>query len=158
MPFEEYKKPSLKDLKKWKKNGVNYLGLFASAVAKKKLLSFCQLIELPIYENVKCHHITLLYKPKTIVIQSIESTLGKEFAIKVTGYGSNEYVSALRVEIAGMQSDNVAPHITMSVSNAEGASAKMSNDLDYEDIDGPEIQGTLAFYGRGKEYTHIPWK
>jgi len=158
-PFQPYTEPTPRDLKKWSKKGaITYLGLFINETDKETLIAFCQDNNITLHDNIKAHHVTIKFKPSQLVLHNCEPLLGEQFTIKVTGYGQDENVSALRVKMIKMQSDNVTPHVTMSVSNLEGASAKMSNDLDYEDIDGPEITGTLAFFGRGKEYTHIPWK
>lgn len=155
--FVDYTEPTAKDIKKWSQKGsVSYLGLFVDDQTKVDLIRFCKNNGIPVHGNIVCHHITLKFKPPQYVVENAEGMLGKKFEARITGYGTNENVTALRVSLSEIQSDNVTPHITVSLS--ENGEAKMSNDLHYKDIEGPVFTTTLGIYGRGRALTHIPWK
>ena len=155
--FVPYTEPTDRDLKKWSRPGsISYIGLFVNDTTKEGIIDFCKNNAIPLHSNIICHHVTLKFKPPQYVVENIQDLLGKNFQVEVTGYGSNKNVTALRVSLLNIQSDNVVPHITISL-GPEGE-AKMSNDLHYKNINGPVFMTTLGIFGRGKAYIHLPWK
>lgn len=157
--FTPYAEPTERDLKKWNRKGsISYIGLFVDDLETRRgIIRFCRVNNIPIHENIICHHVTLKFKPSKDVVEKIEHLLGKEFEVKITGYGSSSDVTALRVSLDGIQSDNTVPHVTISL--GPKGEAKMSNDLHYKDIDnGPVFTTTLGIHGRGRSMDYIPWK
>lgn len=156
--FTEYKTPTEKDLKKWNRKGsVSYIGLFIDDTTRRGILHFCRVNNIPVHDdNIVCHHITLKFKPEKDVVENAANLLGKDFGARITGYGTNENVTALRVSLVGIQSDNTTPHVTISL-GPEGQ-AKQSNDLQFKDINGPGFMATLGIFGRGRSMDYIPWK
>jgi hypothetical protein len=155
--FVDYSIPTETDIKKWSKKGsISYIGLFIDETTRKGIIEFCKNNEIPLHNNIVCHHITLKFKPTKEICENAESLLGSTHGAIITGYGSDENVTALRVSLLNIQSDNRIPHITVSL--GENGQAKMSNDLQFKDINGPGFVTKLGIFGRGKCMDYIPWK
>ena len=138
------------------KGAIAYIGLFIDEVTRKGIIEFCKKNSIPLHDNIVAHHITLKFKPSKDVVENAESLLGSTHGAVITGYGTSEDVTALRVSLLNIQSDNVVPHITISL--GENGQAKMSNDLTFTDISGPGFVTKLGIFGRGKCMDYIPWK
>ena len=103
-----------------------------------------------LHPQVKCHHMTVVFKPAPEVVAQLAGKLGKNIPLEVSGVGGDNCVQAVKVahplpkELA-----NRVPHITLAV--ADGAKPAQSNDLVFEDIGevGKELSlnGTLMAFG-----------
>ena len=93
------------------------------------------------------HHMTIKFKPSVEEVVSLP--IGQDVTLKIVGYASDDRGQA--VLVAGVDSTNELPHIT--VSTAEGVSPVYSNELlsaGVTEVDGPELDARIGFHN-GKE-------
>ena len=88
---------------------------------------------------------TVVYKPTLDQLKSVEPSLGNEVKMKVVGFGSDGEVQAVKVEASTNGITNRTPHITVAVK--EGAKPAKSNELEFEEWDGPVLLGHLEAFG-----------
>jgi hypothetical protein len=98
-----------------------------------------------LHKEEKMHHMTVVYKPSEEQCKSFEARLGSRVDLAVTGIGADDEVQAVRVvtELDGVA--NRVPHVTVAV--APGARPAKSNELSFEDWDGPVLKGTVMAFG-----------
>ena len=105
--------------------------------------------------NIENMHITFKFGD---IEKYPEELIGKEFEIKITGYGSDEKNSGFSVELPEelrkfYKSSNI-PHITVSIGEVDGVKGKPVDTakLDFMPLDEPKkINGKLGYfiYGQG---------
>ena len=151
----------MKDPKsKWSKRGkIVYMGIRLDPASEKKLQDWWEGTVGTLHDDVKCHHMTIAFKPAADEYEEYFETLGdSKVSLTVNGYVDAPHVQAVSVEDGGL-SENDIPHVTVAV--GPGGAAKDSNDAleARTDISGPTLTGTLMLFGRGKEIVgDIPWE
>jgi len=109
-----------------------YVGIFLDEEEQEKAKTLMRsgVLENPpsrgisLLENVKCDHLTLVFKPTEEELAALP--IGEEASIVVRGRAATLEIQALRCEV-DLPCKNENPHIT--VSHAEGVSPAKSNEL-----------------------------
>lgn len=146
---------SLQPRNKWRKKIV-YAGLFLDDTTKAQLERWWGQQEgtEPLFDKKLIHHLTLAFKPTQEDVESLP--LGKSIKMRIVGYGQDDKAQAIFVEIDGLRSNNAKPHVTMAISPS--GAAKNSNDLTVIPLRGITFEGTVGYFGKGKEYKEIAWE
>lgn len=152
---------------KWAKKGkIVYVGIRVDA---EDVSSWFEDQVADLLDNVKCHHVTLAWKPDIETAENFFNFFeGKEIKLKVVGYHISDKIQALKVDIVidGVVNNTVChndiPHITVAC--AEGVQPSFSNEAlktDCVPLEEPffkAIQGEFMIFGRGKEVVgELPW-
>lgn len=99
-------------------------------------------------------HITFEFKPSVLFDANF---IGKEYKIKVVGYGNDGYNEGYKVEIpdslVSFYKGSSVPHITTSIS--EGSSAKNTSKINFASIEPFYIYGKVGLFIQDKRTKRI---
>jgi hypothetical protein len=97
----------------------------------------------PLYPDVKAHHMTIVFRPKSVE----DLPLGSSCGLRVVGYAQDDNCQVVLVESDGPQSKNKFAHVTVALAN--GTKAKYSNELlsrGHVRVSGPTLSGTVGVF------------
>lgn len=132
--LDESEKPKIKPI---------YSAVFLIHNSKSKLLSHFPAK----HQNVFAEHCTLKFGLSEEDIKNL--SVGQEVKILVNGYAEDEKGQAVSVELKGIKSNNIIPHIT--ISTAIGVKPFYSNELlkkDLQKVSHLELDGIVDFFPR----------
>jgi hypothetical protein len=141
---------SVKDIIKYakKKKKALYTAAFLTPSGKEMLENWWGTVAQKDFHSKKfMHHMTIKFKPSEEEVLSLP--IGDEVSLKIVGYNEDDKGQA--VMVAGVNSTNAIPHITVSTS--EDTSPVYSNELlglGITEVDGIELDARIGFWN-GKE-------
>lgn len=129
-----------------------FQGIFLDKETEEKLIN---LQKRGLESNIQNMHITFKYGD---IEEYPKELIGKNFKIKIIGYGADEKNSGFLVEIPQelkkYYKSSSVPHITVSLGEVDGVKGKAVNTgkLDFEPLEKTiEISGQLGYFIYGKE-------
>jgi len=134
-------------MEKWDKKAGQavYSGVFLSD--SQALLRWWTKNVGPLHPTVKAHHMTIKFGPTDKEIMGLP--VGASVALKVVGYGADEYGQAVVVQPRGIQrQDKGVAHITVAVNGVSPAYSKKLLGRGYTKINGPVLRGQVGFLAR----------
>ncbi len=137
----------------YKEDLKGFQGIFFDEETEEKLIN---LQKDGLKSNIKNMHITFKYGD---IEKYPDEIMGKEFKVKIVGYGADEKNSGFLVEIPQelkkYYKGSISPHITVSLGEVSGVKGKAVNTskLDFKPLEKSiEIVGNFGYfiYGKGK--------